>query len=69
METYKCPSCSKTTGGNEKFCIACGTALDIKCPNCEHTWRYMYEYKFCPNCGQNMQTNLILTQKKSIETT
>jgi hypothetical protein len=27
METYKCPSCSKTTGGNEKFCIACDRAL------------------------------------------
>jgi hypothetical protein len=55
MEVFKCPKCGKTTGGNEKFCIECGQALDIICPECGEKWRFMFEYKFCPACGNDMK--------------
>lgn len=51
MSAFKCPKCGKTTSGNEKFCNECGQALNIKCPGCAETWRFMYDYKFCPSCG------------------
>ena len=52
---FKCPKCGKTTGGNEKFCIDCGQALDVICPECGEKWRFMFDYKFCPACGHNMK--------------
>jgi predicted amidophosphoribosyltransferase len=52
---FKCPNCSKTTGGNEKFCIDCGQALNIVCPDCGEHWRFMFDVSFCPVCGHNMK--------------
>ncbi len=54
MSAFKCPSCGKVTGGNEKFCIECGQALTIICPQCNESWRFMFVYKFCPTCGHYM---------------
>jgi len=50
MSAFKCPKCGKTTGGKEKFCIDCGQPLIISCPECGESWRFMFEYKFCPGC-------------------
>jgi hypothetical protein len=61
MNAFKCPKCGELTGGNEKFCIECGQPLNVKCPECGESWRFMFEYKFCPGCGHNMKesaTNL-----------
>ena len=55
MSVFKCPKCRKTTGGNEAFCTDCGQPLNIKCPACGETWRYMFIYNFCPACGHNME--------------
>lgn len=55
MNAFKCPKCGKLTGGNEKFCIECGQPLNVICPECGETWRFMFEYKFCPGCGHNMK--------------
>jgi predicted RNA-binding Zn-ribbon protein involved in translation (DUF1610 family) len=55
MSAFKCPKCGKLTGGNEKFCIECGQPLNITCPECGESWRFMFEYKFCPGCGHNMK--------------
>jgi predicted amidophosphoribosyltransferase len=55
MNAFKCPKCDKTTSGKEKFCMDCGQPLNITCPNCGETWRFMFEYKFCPACGHNMK--------------
>ncbi|MEI7983444.1 MAG: zinc ribbon domain-containing protein [Bacteroidota bacterium] len=56
MSAFKCPECRKLTGGNEKFCIECGHPLNVICPDCGETWRYMFDYKFCPGCGHKMKT-------------
>jgi hypothetical protein len=55
MSAFKCENCGKTTAGNEKFCIDCGQALNIVCPDCGLTWRFMFVYKFCPTCGYNLE--------------
>lgn len=55
MSAFTCPNCGKVTGGNENFCNDCGQALNIVCPGCGETWRFMFDYKFCPICGQNMK--------------
>ena len=55
MNAFKCPKCGKTTGGNDKFCIACGQPFNIACPECGESWRFMFDYKFCPGCGHNMK--------------
>jgi hypothetical protein len=55
MSSFKCPKCRKTTGGNEVFCIECGEPLNITCPECGKIWRYMFDYRFCPDCGHNIK--------------
>lgn len=55
MNAFKCPKCDKVTGGNEKFCVECGQQLNITCPDCGESWRFMFEYKFCPGCGRRMK--------------
>ena len=55
MSAFRCPECQNVTGGDEKFCNKCGCPLDIVCPECSHSWRYMFDYDFCPECGHNMQ--------------
>ncbi len=57
MNAFKCPTCGKLTGGAEKFCIDCGQSLNVVCPVCANSWRFMFDYKFCPNCGQKMKTD------------
>ena len=48
---FRCPRCGAPTWGELNFCQQCGQDLDFKCPQCGATWRYMYEYPYCPNCG------------------
>ncbi len=55
MSAFNCPECGKTTGGNENFCIECGHALNVVCPKCGETWRFMFDYKFCPVCGHHIR--------------
>ena len=55
MGAFKCPKCGKTTGGNETFCSECGQPLNISCPKCGTTWRFMFIYEFCPECGHDMK--------------
>ncbi|MFA8436668.1 MAG: zinc ribbon domain-containing protein [Marinifilaceae bacterium] len=56
MSAFKCPKCKETTSSNEKFCKECGQPLDIICPECGEKWRFMYKYKFCPSCGNDMRS-------------
>jgi len=65
MNAFKCPGCGKITGGNEKFCNECGQQLNITCPDCGESWRFMFTYKFCPTCGRKMiGENTTHSQKK-----
>ena len=48
---FRCPKCKEATWGGLKYCPHCGESLIISCSGCEASWRYLYEYKFCPSCG------------------
>ncbi len=52
---FKCPKCGATTWGDLKHCANCGQPLTIVCPGCAYSWRYMYEYKYCPYCGKDLR--------------
>jgi len=66
MNTFKCPKCGKTTSGRDKFCIDCGQSLNITCPQCGDMWRFMFDYKFCPSCGQDMKhANIVKSSEGS----
>ncbi len=49
--SFRCTRCGNVTWGDLQFCSECGQSLTISCPGCGATWRYMYEYPFCPSCG------------------
>ncbi|MDD5598943.1 MAG: zinc ribbon domain-containing protein [Victivallaceae bacterium] len=63
---FKCPKCQAPTWGDLKFCPECGEPLDIVCPECEFTIRYIQaaNYKFCPKCGGKMQSRPEHSAKK-----
>jgi len=48
---FRCSRCGAATWGNLNNCKECGKELNIGCTGCGATWRYFYEYSFCPNCG------------------
>lgn len=48
---FKCPRCGAATWGNLKFCQECGQYLNVECPGCGATWRYIHERSYCPSCG------------------
>lgn len=62
MNTFRCPKCGKPTGSNENFCIDCGQPLNTICPQCGNTWRHMFSYQFCPECGYDMRKKNDSTQ-------
>lgn len=51
---FRCPRCGELTSGVMKNCSECGQKLTVECAGCGQTWRYMYEYKFCQNCGKRV---------------
>lgn len=48
---FKCPKCGAASWGDNNNCPECGEPLTIECPKCEGTWRYIYNYSYCPSCG------------------
>jgi predicted amidophosphoribosyltransferase len=54
MASFKCPKCQAATSGDADFCPHCGTPWTIVCPKCGGTWRFFYQYKFCPSCGERV---------------
>ena len=54
-DVFKCPKCKIVTWGNLKYCIDCGQALTIICAKCGCSWRYIYNYKYCPSCGTKVE--------------
>ena len=53
---FRCPKCGTTTSADCSFCSVCGEALDIECPECGATWRFIYNYTFCPSCGAKVKS-------------
>lgn len=48
---FKCPKCGATTWGALDRCPECSEPLNIECPECGGTWRYIHNYHYCPSCG------------------
>jgi len=55
---FRCPRCAAVTWGDLNFCMECGQELYVECPGCGATWRYFYEYPFCPNCGTKIKKEI-----------
>lgn len=45
----QCPKCQFENRAGVKFCIECGSGLDVRCSNCHHA--NLSESKFCEECG------------------
>lgn len=56
--SFRCPRCGTTTWGNLNYCSECGKELYTECTGCGATWRYFYEYPFCPNCGTKIKKEI-----------
>jgi len=52
---FRCSRCGAVTWGNLDHCMDCGQALNIECDECGATWRYFYEYAYCPSCGARVK--------------
>jgi predicted RNA-binding Zn-ribbon protein involved in translation (DUF1610 family) len=50
-ESFKCPKCGNTTWGDLENCPRRGESLVVRCDQCGASWRYFYDYKYCPHCG------------------
>jgi len=48
----KCSKCEFDNHEDVKFCVKCGTELEIECPNCEA--KIPSGKKFCSDCGHNL---------------
>lgn len=53
---FRCPKCGTATSADCSFCPVCGEALDIECLECGATWRFIYNYAFCPSCGAKFKS-------------
>ena len=58
---FRCPRCGAVTWGDLNYCQECGQYLWIECSGCGATWRYYYEYPYCPSCGAKM--GQVITKK------
>ena len=48
---FRCPGCQTATLSDLDWCPKCGFQLRVECSKCGGTWRYFYNYRFCPSCG------------------
>ena len=48
---FRCPGCKTATLSDLDWCPKCGFQLRVECAKCGGTWRYFYNYQFCPACG------------------
>ena len=53
---FRCPRCASVTWGNLNYCNDCGQSLNVECPGCGGSWRYIFQYTFCPSCGMRVGT-------------
>jgi len=56
--SFRCTRCGTATWGDLNYCMECGKELYEECPGCGATWRYFYEYSFCPNCGTKIKKEI-----------
>ena len=54
-EWNKCPGCGISGSSFADYCPNCGEPWTIECQNCGKTWRFWEDYRFCPNCGVQVE--------------
>jgi predicted amidophosphoribosyltransferase len=52
MASFKCPKCQAPASGASDFCPQCGARWNVECSKCGKSWRFFYQHKFCPRCGE-----------------
>ena len=58
----KCPKCQFENPEGVKFCVECGTRLEIICPKCGYS--NQPQFKFCGECGHNLAQHTTPTPKE-----
>ncbi|MFQ5981654.1 MAG: hypothetical protein ACE5OZ_26205 [Candidatus Heimdallarchaeota archaeon] len=53
---FRCPRCGSVTWGDLTYCLDCGQYLYTECGDCGTSWRYFYEYAYCPSCGKRVKS-------------
>jgi len=49
----QCPKCQHENPEGSKFCLECGTKIEVKCPHCGKV--LPKEAKFCNECGEDLK--------------
>ncbi|MDH3249445.1 MAG: AAA family ATPase [Acidimicrobiia bacterium] len=49
-----CPACSTPVTAGQKFCMECGTRLEVRCPSCDKP--VVAGARFCGECGTPLET-------------
>jgi class 3 adenylate cyclase/ABC-type nitrate/sulfonate/bicarbonate transport system ATPase subunit len=49
----RCRTCQTDNTPEAHFCVNCGAALELHCPNCDHV--YQAGQNFCGNCGWDLR--------------
>ena len=54
IDALRCTACQHTNSATARFCVACGTPLELSCPHCGQI--VPQPAVFCPACGQRLAT-------------
>src|SRR5579863_6839003 len=53
MPAITCPSCAKSNLPDKRFCVECGTRLELSCPACNAP--VAPGEKYCGSCGVRLE--------------
>ncbi|MBU4194871.1 MAG: hypothetical protein KKE79_02415 [Actinobacteria bacterium] len=66
-KAFNCPKCGLVSWGDMGYCPECGTPWTIVCGDCGASWRFYWEYAFCPACGSGNLIDITVARQKRME--